>query len=279
MLNTEWWMFTLLHSHILTLSHSHTLILLHSHTHTHIFSRNQIVPHPNRELCIVTPQKTRKTQPFTTPITNSAFLHQNRHDWTVSYANIALCIVISKGTRLNRSPSQTVNSVLLYQKRHEEPLPNRKRQDWTVPNPNREHCHCYIEKDWTEPCPIPTANSALLYRKIQEKPLPLRTESSAVIYRKRQNWIVAQSEQRTLHCYIEKDKTEPFLLPNRELCFIMSTKKWRTVAHSNVGFCIVISKQARLNRFPIRIEKSALVYENGKTDPFFLPTDNFALLQ
>ena len=177
MLNTEWWMFTLLHSHILTLSHSHTLILLHSHTH--IFSRNQIVPHPNRELCIVTPQKTRKTQPFTTPITNSAFLHQNRHDWTVSYANIALCIVISKGTRLNRSPSQTENSVLLYQKRHEEPLPIRTdisallyriRHDWTVPHPSRGLCiatskkerlnrsssktgslHCILEKDKPEP--------------------------------------------------------------------------------------------------------------------------------
>ena len=178
-------------------------------------------------------------------------------------------------------PIPTGNSALIYRKRQEEPLPiptansalwYRKRPDWTVPNPNREHCHCYIEKDWTEPCSIPTANSALLYRKIQEKPLPLRTESSALIYRKRQNWIVAQSEQRALHCYIEKDKTEPCLLPNRELCFITSTKKWRTVAHSNVGFCIVISKQAKLNRFPIRIEKSALAYENGKTSQKVVPS-------
>ena len=69
-----------------------------------------------------------------------------------------------------------------------------------------------------------------------------------------------------------KDKTEPFLLPNRELCFITSTKKWRTVAHSNVGFCIVISKQAKLNRFPIRIEKSALAYENGKTSQKVVPS-------
>ena len=244
-------------------SHSHTLTLSHSHSLDSWFIYERWV---RKDECRMINAGCWVPSPTLT-LSHSHTQKKIMLSRSQSEQGALHCYV--EKDKIEPLPIPTANSALLY----------RKRQDWTVPNPNREHCHCYIEKDWTEPCSIPTANSALLYRKIQEKPLPLRTESSALIYRKRQNWIVAQSEQRTLHCYIEKDKTEPFLLPNRELCFIMSTKKWRTVAHSNVGFCIVISKQARLNRFPIRIEKSALVYENGKTDPFFLPTDNFALLQ
>ena len=72
---------------------------IHSDKHTHIHTlKHPMVPHPNRELCNV----------------------------------------ISKKTRLNRSPSR------------------------------QRTLYCYIEKDKTEPFPIPTENSALLSRKRQD---------------------------------------------------------------------------------------------------------------
>ena len=83
----------------------------------------------------------------------------------------------------------------------------------------------------------------------------------------------SQSEQGTLHCYIEKDKTEPFpiLTANSALLHqkgrdwigphvnIENGEDW-TVLPADIELCIGISKKIRLNRAPS--QRRTLLYCN-----------------
>ena len=79
----------------------------------------------------------------------------------------------------------------------------------------------------------------------------------------------APSQHSTLYCYIEGDKTEPFSIPNREFCLVISKKTRRAVAYPNRDLCIVISNKAWLNRSSSEQRTLHCYIEKGKTEPFF----------
>ena len=193
-------------------------MILSSFTHIPTLKR---VPHPKKELWIVISKKTRlnrspsqqrtllcyiekdKTESFPIPTENSALLHQKRQDWTVPHANKELCIVISKKTRLNRSPSQ------------------------------QRTLHCYIEEDKTEPLPIRTENSALLYRKRQDWTVSHLNSELGAVTSKKTRLNRSPSQQRTLHCYLEKDKTELFRISTKNSALLHRKRQDWTVPHPN----------------------------------------------
>ena len=105
------------------------------------------------------------------------------------------------------------------------------------------------KKGKTASIPI-TENFALLPWKRQAwTVVHINTELCIVILKKtRLN--LSPSQQRTLHCYIKKDKTEPFPMPTKNSALLYRKRQDWTVPHPNRELCIVISKKTRLTRFP-----------------------------
>ena len=200
-----------------------------------------------------------KTEAFPIRTENSALSYRKRQDWTVPHANRELCIVISKKTRLNRSPSQ------------------------------KRTLDCYIEKDKTESFLIPTENSALLYRKRQDWIFPHPNRELCIVTSKktrlnRSPWqqrtrpskhvihfesiTKVRPQQRTLHCHIEKDKTEPFPIPIENSVLLYRKRQDWTVLLPKRELWIVISKKPRLNRSSSQ-QRALLCYiEKDKTESF-----------
>ena len=140
---------------------------------------------------------------FPIPKKNSGLLYRKRQDWIVPHPNRELCFVISKKTRPNLSPSQ------------------------------QRTLHCYIKKDKTEPFPMPTKNSALLYRKRQDWTVPHHNRELCIVISKKTRLNRCPSEQRTLHCYIEKGKTEPFPIRTENSALLHRKRQDWTVPHPN----------------------------------------------
>ena len=93
--------------------------------------------------------------------------------------------------------------------------------------------HCYIEKGKTEPFPIWTENSALLHRKRQDSTVPHRKRELCIVISKKTRLNCSPYQQRTLHCYIEKNKTEPFPIPKENSILLARKRPDWTVPHSN----------------------------------------------
>ena len=177
-----------------------------------------IVLHPNRELCIDIERD--KKESCLIPTEDSSWLYRNRQDWTVPHPNREFRIVIPKKTKLKRIPSQ------------------------------QRTLHCHIEKDKTEPFPIPIENSVLLHRKRQDWTVPHPKRELWIVISKKTRLNRSPSQQRTLLCYIEKDKTESFPIPTENSALLHQKRQDWTVPHANKELCIVISKKTRLNRSP-----------------------------
>ena len=171
----------------------------------HSISDIKTLFHPNRELwppkkekrTVSQPnwyiEKEDKTKPFSIPTENSA--------------------LISKKTRKNRASSQQ-RILHGYIKIESFSIPtenfaslHQKRQEWTVPH-------------------APTKNSALLYRRLRDWTVPHSLSDIKTLFHpnrelwppKKEKLTVFQPncspyQQRTLHCYIENDNTEPFPIP------------------------------------------------------------------
>ena len=117
-----------------------------------------------------------KTQAFFRSISteNCDWLHRKRKDWSVPKDSSLVSFLPHRELCLITSNKKRPN-------RSQRLYPNfvypnralwlRKRQDWTVPHHNRELCIVISKKTRLNRCP---------------------------------------PEQRSLHCYIEKGKTEPF---------------------------------------------------------------------
>ena len=99
---------------------------------------------------------------------------EKRQDCTVLYPNRELCIVISKKTRRNRSPSQQRTLHYYIEQETKNRCPS---EPWTL--------HCYIETSKAEPFPNPNRELCIV------------TSKKAWLNR-------SPSQQRTLHCYLTK---------------------------------------------------------------------------
>ena len=158
------------------------------------------------------------------PTENSALSYRKRQNWTFHHPNRELCIVISKKTRLNRCPSEQPNRELwlITSKKKIELLPTA---NWGFP-----HLHSLSDiKTLFHP-------NRELWPPKKEKQTVSQSNCS-LDTRKDQPCLEQASQQRTLHCYIEKeDKNEPFLIKtlfhsNRELW--LPKKEKRTVCQPN----------------------------------------------
>ena len=111
-----------------------------------------------------------------------------------------------------------------HKKNHAEPFPirtgsssllRRKRQDWTVPHPNSKLCIGASKETTQNRLPCQHRTLHCYSEKDKTEPFSIPTENAALLDRKRQEEPFSPSEERSLHCYIEKGKTEPFPIRTR----------------------------------------------------------------
>ena len=78
----------------------------------------------------------------------------------------------------------------------------------------------------------------------------------------------SQSEQGALHCYVEKDKIEPFPIPtaNSALVHRKRNRQAWTVPHPNKDVFIVTSKKTRPNCYPSQQNNLHCYLEKDKTE-------------
>ena len=83
-----------------------------------------------------------------------------------------------------------------------------------------------------------------------------------------------QSEQGTLHCYVEKEKilTTPFTIPTANTVLLSRKRQDRLLPYPNRGLCFVISKKRRLNRTRSQQRTQHCCIKKEKTKPFPLLT-------
>ena len=124
-------------------------------------------------------------------------LHQKRQDWTVSHPNSELGDVTSKKARLNRLPSKQWTRC-----QHRTVITKNKK--WTVSQPN---------------CSL--SDIKALFHPNRELWIP-----------KKEKLLLSQS-QRTMHCYLEKDKPELLSISTQNSALLYWKRQDFIVPHFN----------------------------------------------
>ena len=88
----------------------------------------------------------------------------------------------------------------------------QKKSCWAVPNPNRELFIVTSKKTRLNRCPSQQRTLHCDIEKGKTEPFSIRTGNTAIVISKKRRLNRTRSQQRTQHCCIKKEKTKPFPL-------------------------------------------------------------------
>ena len=154
----------------------------------------------------------------------------------------------------------------------------QKKSCWAVPNPNRELFIVTSKKTRLNRCPSQQRTLHCDIEKGQTEPSPIRTGNTAIVISKKTGLNRAPSQRRTLHCYIEKYKKNRCPSEQRALHWYIEKGKTESLPNPNRELCIVTSKKTRRNRSCFPTENSALSRRQRSEEPLPIRTLDSALL-